>query len=153
MRHHPSLQEVLETKPLDEWLELPISSLSFKDFADSENSLGSISSPDLSLSCDRPKSEYGTYNFESVSVAIVQSSEKAIQQLQGKHPLGGINYYNEQHPGVWICLSKKTLKQILILISGSIKGLKFRVAIPKWDDKEIKCLPLLRYQFFYDKEI
>lgn len=150
---HPSLTEVLEEKCLDEWLDLPISRLYFNDFADSENEAGDISSPSLSFLSVNISSEFGTFSFDKVSVDIIETSENELQELKGKHPLGVINYYEESCPTVVLHLTEKTINRILQLLSQGSDSLKIRVAIPKWKDKESKCLPLVKYQFFYERKL
>jgi hypothetical protein len=147
--HHPSLKEVIEKECGYEWLTLDICGFFIGDFADSENGKGKVSSPSFSLASNKSESEYGTYSFHKSSISIVQASEVDLNNLKGKFPLGSVNFYDEELASISIALSEKIYCNLINLLCHNTENLVIKVAIPKWHDKDCKCLPLIKYQVTY----
>ncbi|MEZ9234935.1 hypothetical protein [Shewanella sp. 10N.286.52.A9] len=152
MPHHPSLDEVLEERSDYEWLEANISGFSLGNFADSENEKGDIITSSFSLFSGLSNSEYGTYSYKRATISIEEAEESLLQNLEGKFPLGSINYDDAERTFITIRLSKKLYSSLLTLLTNNIDNLIIKIAIPKWDDSEAKCLPLLKYQITYKQE-
>lgn len=152
MRKHPSLAEVLEDQPGNEWLDVNITGFSIADYVDAENGKGQISSPVFNLLVGPSESEYGTISFNSGAVSICKISNEALQSLEGEKPLGSINYYDPEYSGITLNLND-SLYQNLIGLLSSLSGLSLRISFPSLDNKKVKCLPLLSYQFIYKQEL
>lgn len=152
MAHHPSLEEVLEERSDYEWLETNITGFLLSDAADSENEKGNISSPSISLFSSQSNSEYGTFSYKKSTIKIEEAEENTLQNLEGKSPLGSINFYDADQTFIVLPISKKLYISLLPLLSNDIDNLCIRIAIPMWANPETKCLPLLKYQITYKQD-
>ena len=152
MRKHPSLAEVLEDRPDNEWLDVNVTGFSIGDYADAENGKGQVSNPSFSLLLGPSESEHGNISFSNGVVSIHKISNDALQNLEGEKPLGAINYYDPEYTGISLNLNESLYNNLVCLLSG-VSGLTLRVSVPTIDNKEIKCLPLLSYQLIYKKEM
>ena len=150
MSHHPSLNEVLENDCDYEWLDLSIESLTIKDWANSSGRVGNISEMQFFILCGHCSSEYGTYSFQNTRLQITADNEETIQNLTGNYPLGSINYYADECPTINLNITEKLYNHIFPFIVRDLSGLRVRITIPDWADKEAKCLPLTDYQVFYE---
>lgn len=147
--HHPSLAEVLEAGCSDEWIELRIRRITLSNWIDPENSPNDRTNPSVSLVAEDCQSEYGTYNFQNVHVSIQSTSQDVLKTLNEKFPLGSINYYEEGSAHFNVVVDETHVQTILDATLRDPSGLRFRVAIPIWEDTEAKCLPLIQNQVFY----
>jgi hypothetical protein len=150
--YHPSLKEVVTENSNYEWLEANISGFYIGDFVDSENQTGSISSPSFNIFSKSSESEYGTFSYQEATIFIEQADENELQNLIGEFPVGNINYYDSARTFITLKINDKIYNNLLVLLTSNIKFLSIKVAIPVWDDKEAKCLPLLKYQITYKEE-
>jgi len=153
MPHHPSLEEVLNEESLYEWMSLAPIRMTIKDWIDAEDGNGERGLMQFIIECGPASSEYSSFDFPSVVVNLYSVPEKEIQNLEGKFPLGSINYYEQSCPTININLKEKLYSTLLPFISNDLSGLRMKVSIPKWEEESSKCLPLLSYQVFYEKEI
>ncbi|WP_372879092.1 hypothetical protein [Spongiibacter marinus] len=152
MSRHPSLKDILEEQSGYEWMSLSPEKLTIRDWADAENVEGDRCNMEFFILCGPASSEYGTYSFNNILVNIYAVPEKQIQALEGKSPLGLINYYEEECPTINLNLSEALLERLLPFIASDLGGFRVRVSVPKWKDESAKCLPLLSYQVFYERE-
>lgn len=152
MRKHPSLADVLKERPNNEWLDVNIIGFSIGDYAAAENGKGQISNPCFNLAVGRCQSEYGTISLSKGVVYVSNTSNEALQNLEGEKPLGSINYYDPDFCGISLNLNE-LLYQNLIGLLSNFSRLSLRVSFPTLDDKEVKCLPLLSYQLVYKEEL
>lgn len=143
-----TLAQALDDRAMTEQLNIKIRGFVIGDFADSENSIGSISSPSFSLLAGYSVSEHGRVEVRSGNVVIYKTSNEEIQNLQGDTPLGSINYYDPDYVGVNLRLNDSMHSNLLSLLTDHTK-LTLRVSFPKLDDKNIKLLPLMSYQIVY----
>tara|TARA_Y100000780_G_C13694809_1_gene421103 strand:+ start:12273 stop:12740 length:468 start_codon:yes stop_codon:yes gene_type:complete len=143
MPHHPSLEEVLEERSDYEWLEANLSGFFLGDYVDSENEKGDISSPSFSLLSGPSNSEYEVFAYEKATISIERAEESSLQNLKGKSPLGSINFYDSEKTFITLRLSKEIYSNLLTLITNDIKNLSIKIAIPRWENTEEKCLPLV----------
>jgi len=153
MPYHPTLSEVLDQKVGDEWIDLKINSILLREWADSGNSKGDRSNPELYLGCDAGESEYGSISFDSASLCINSTTKENIEELSGERPLGGINFYDKKVANIHIEVEEEFLKKLLLFLARDVRNLEVRVSIPQYEDKESKYLPLLSYQLTYSKEV
>jgi len=153
MPHHPSLEEVLKERCLYEWMSLKPERLTIKDWVDAEDENGERGSMQFIIECGSASSECGSFDFPNVIVNLYSVPEKIIQNLEGKSPLGGINYYEQACPTININLKEELYSTLLPFISNDLSGLRMKISIPKWEDESSKYAPLLSYQVFYEKEI
>jgi hypothetical protein len=152
--HHPSLDEVIKDDSSYEWISLKIIGFAIGDYADAEHAEfnSSVSDPSFSLQSSACISEYGTYSFKSVHINLSLVSSESLEKLEGKTPLGLVNYYDPEMVHINLPLKPQIYNNLLALIVSDISLLKITVAIPIWKDKEAKCLPLEKYQVMYKKE-
>lgn len=147
MRHHPSLEEILQERCLDEWIHFSIIGISLGDFVDSENSLGSISSPSLILHASESSSELGTFSFSEVTIGLNRANESELQNLEGKWPVGYVNYYEGSSIGLNV--NPELYDQLILFLPSGFNKLQVKICLPKLENSETKCLPVLRYQIVY----
>lgn len=147
MPQHPSLEDILQERCLDEWIDFSITGLSLGDFVDSENSLGSISNPSLILHASESSSELGTFSFSEATIGLHRANESELQNLEGKWPVGCINYYEDASIGINV--NPALYDQLILFLPSGFNKLQVRVCLPKLKDSEVKCLPILRYQIVY----
>jgi len=150
--HHPSLNEVTEKECSHEWMSLSPQNLTISDWVDSENTEGDRCNMEFIILCGPASSEYDTYSFQSISLNICSVPEKKIQKLEGKFPLGLINFYEKECPTINVNLSEDLFTRLLPFMANDLAGLCVKVSIPRWEDKSAKCLPLLSYQVFYEQQ-
>jgi len=150
--HHPSLDEVINENCTYEWIEINVTGFVLSDFADSDNELGEISSPSFNVLASSSESEYGTYSFEKATINIELAQDTSLENLEGKFPLGSINYYDNERTFITIRLSNKIYDHLMLLLVNNINNLCIKLALPVWDNPETKCLPLLKYQIVYKQE-
>ncbi len=153
MPHHPPLSEVLEEECSHEWLDLRPEGLTIRDWVDAENAEGDRCNMQFFLLCGAATSEFGNYEFPKVDLNIYSVEEEKIQTLEGKFPLGSINFYEESCPTINVNLSKSLVAHLLPFIATNLSGFRVRVSVPKWQDDSAKCLPLMSYQVFYEQEV
>ena len=150
--HHPSLDEVLKESCNYEWLEANVTGFVLGDFADSENELGEISSPSFNVLANFSESEHGTYSFVKATINVELAQDNSLQNLEGEFPLGSINYYDQERTFITIRLSNKIYDKLMFLLVNNINNLCIKFALPVWDNPEVKCLPLLKYQITYKQD-
>jgi hypothetical protein len=151
MPHHPALEEVLEDACNYEWMRLHVCGFFLGDFADAENGIGEVSSPSFVLLSGPSESEQGSYSFQQSSINIIQARDDELNNLNGKFPLGSVNYYEDERVFITIALSEKIYSNLIILLCHNIENLSVKVAITKWKDEACKCLPLIKYQITYNE--
>lgn len=152
MPNHPSLEKVQVEDCISEWMDLSVRNLTIKDWACAENGKGDVlMGISFSILCGKSSSENGTFEFENSSLSILTVQESNIENLKGKYPLGVINYYDQSCPTIELCLTEKLVGLLSPFIAADLTGLKIRIAIPKWGDKDCKCLPITDYQVYYEK--
>ncbi|GAB3290325.1 hypothetical protein GCM10027297_36670 [Parahaliea aestuarii] len=137
---------------LDEPMQLFITGISFGDFAHSENAADSISSPFLRLDSGASRSEHGTFEFEAVIIHLLEVDGSSIENLEGKCPLGMVNFYDSDLAHVNICATKGFLDRLFQAALHDRGGLSVRIGIPEWKHSEVKCLPLTWYQVIYNSD-
>ena len=152
MPHHPSLSEVLDAQCLADWMTLVPRNMTIKDWIDSEDPNGDRGSMEFFFECGETSSESGGFNFPNVILNLSVTSEKTIQELEGDFPLGTINYYDSSCPSINVNLKEQMYRTLLPFLANKIANFRLRVSIPDWQDKSAKCLPLMSYQVFYERE-
>lgn len=150
MPHHPSLSEVLESQQSGEWMDLPIVGVTLRDWVDSENGKGDVITPELYLVCGATTSEFGRFKISRIAVDVKEVEESSIQNLEGKFPLGCINYDESDSPSINICVSSRFLANLIPFLAAKPEGMKLRISVPSWDDEAAKCLPIMSYQIIYE---
>jgi len=133
-------------------MSLEAEKLTIKDWIDSEDENGERGLMQFIIECGPASSEFGSFEFPNTIVNLYTVPDKTIQTLEGKFPLGSIDYYEQSCPTININLKEQLYSSLLPFISNDLSGLQMRVSIPKWEDESSKCLPLLSYQVFYEKE-
>ena len=155
MPYHPSLSEVLnEPTGLNgfEWLTLNIEKFTFGCFSDAENEKGDITATGFNLYSCGCCSEYGTVDLKEAVIGISPCKNSQLENLDGRHPIGSINYYGPDTANITIKIPEETYTNLLLFLANNFKGLAVKVAIPIWDDAEAKCLPIIKYQLIYESE-
>jgi len=147
--HHPSLKEVVDDCADYEWLDVSINGFSLGDFADSENGIGSISSPSFRLFSGASRSEFGTYSFRNAVIDVELAKDSDLQNLKGEFPLGSINYYDTECVVIVIKISNEIYNHLLQLLLHKVENFCLKIGIPVWKDTTAKCLPLMKYQVSY----
>ena len=152
MPHHPNLVEILKKRCLSEWMSLKPKRLVIKDWVDAEDGDEERGFMRFVIECGPASSEHGRFDFQQVHVNLYSVAEETIQHFEANYPLGSINYYERSCPTINVNLRETLYSTLLPFISTDLSGLAIRVSIPIWEDKSSKCLPLMNYQVFYEKE-
>gem|GEM_PF-3777795 len=153
--YHPSLNEALnqpEGLNIYEWLTLKIKGFSFACFSDADNEKGDVTTTGFNLYSYECYSEYGTINLNKAVIGISPYKKSQLESLEGKHPLGSINYYDPERASIIIKIPEEAYTNLLLFLANDYQGLSVKIAIPTWNDIEAKCLPIIKYALVYEYE-
>ena len=153
MPYHPSLKEVLEKDDSisEEWAEFSVKGLSWNMWVSAERVIGEQPDPEYHFSCSSLRSEYRTFSYDNVFLNFEITTTENIKNLAGDSmPLGAFNYYSENDAIVNITITQNAYDDIIKLVLSGTGDLTVRIAIPKWEDPECKCVPITGYQLIFN---
>lgn len=153
MPYHPSLKEVLEkdNSHEDEWAEFTVNGYGWNVWVSAERVIGEQPSLEYGFSCGPLSSEFGSFSQENVFINFELTAEENLKHLKGDPmPLGAFSYYSENAAIVTVRVASEVYENIVNSMRSNSGELKVRVAVPKWDDSECKCVPITQYQLIFN---
>lgn len=157
MPHHPSLKEVLDqdNPPLEEWSEFTIDGFGWGVWVSAERVIGEQPEPEYNFACSPLRSEFGEHGRfsspDNVFLFFEMTTAENLKNLEGDpNPLGSLSLFESTI--VTLRVTPEVYNELISLLHSGLGKITVRISIPKWEDKDCKCLPISQYQVMFNNQ-